>query len=154
MARKPKTHSGYPVTSAPYRFAHLMPLPKPKRRDLEGPIQAAIVEFLDLNFPEDGDVFWSATLNGVRVPVSIRKRLKAQGLRPGLFDIILIPLANHPRIGIAHSVEVKSDEGSLSKEQKALMKVLAPLGLGALARSVNDVQTYLLSQSFTLRAQV
>lgn len=124
---------------------------KPKRRDIEGPVQAAIVQYLELAL-DPAETFWSATLNGVRVPVSIRKKLKAQGLRPGLFDILVIPLANHPRIGVTFHMEVKSDEGSLSKEQRALMAVLAPLGLAALVRSVDDVHAYLTAQQFQLKA--
>jgi hypothetical protein len=148
MRSKPTIRPGYPVAPV------IIKRPRAKRRDLEGPIQAAIVEFLDLNFPEDGDVFWSATLNGVRVPVSIRKRLKAQGLRGGLFDIIIVPLEGHPLVGETFHVEVKSDEGSFSKEQRRIFKALKPFGRAALCRSVNDVQTYLLSQNFQLRARL
>lgn len=138
----------------PQTYAELlrrqMAASKPKRRDLEGPVQAAIVQYLDLAL-DPAETFWSATLNGVRVPVSIRKKLKGQGLRPGLFDIVVIPIANHPRIGVTHLMEVKA-ESPMSKEQRALMAVLAPLGLGALVRSVDDVHAYLTAQSFNLKA--
>jgi hypothetical protein len=124
-----------------------------KRRDLEGPVQAAIVQFLDLAL-DPAETFWSATLNGVKVTPRIMSRLRAQGLRKGVLDIVLIPLRNHPRIGVAHWCEVKADEGRLTTEQKALMAVLQPLGLGALVRSADDVQAYLLSQQFNLKARL
>lgn len=139
---------GYPIAAA-----YVKPTKRP-RRDLEGPVQKSIVDFLGLNFPEDGDVFWSSTLNGVKVTPKVRAKLRAQGLRKGVLDIVLIPLANHPRIGVAHWVECKSEDGRATDEQKALLDVLGPLGLAALCRSVNDVQTYLMSQSFQLRARV
>lgn len=139
----------------PQTYAELlrrqMDASKPKRRDLEGPVQAAIVRYLDLAL-DPAETFWSATLNGVKVTPKIRARLKSQGLRPGLFDIVIIPLANHPRIGVAHHVECKADKGRLTDEQKTLLAVLAPLGLGALVRSVDDVHAYLTAQSFKLRA--
>lgn len=126
---------------------------KTKRRDLEGPIQSAIVEFLDMAL-DPSETFWSATLNGVRVAPKIRAKLGSQGLRPGVLDIVIIPLRNHPRVGVAHWCEVKSEEGRASTEQKVVMAVLQPAGLAALVRSVNDVQAYLLSQSFKLRARL
>lgn len=139
------------MTAAYAKF--LVPTPKPKRRDLEGPVQAAIVQFLDLAL-DPSETFWSATLNGVKVTPKVRARLRSQGLRPGLFDIIIVPLANHLRIGVAHHLEVKADEGRATKEQKAILAVLQPLGLGALVRSADDVQAYLLSQQFHLKARL
>lgn len=133
--------------------AKLGGLAKPKRRDLEGPVQAAIVQFLDLAL-DPAETFWSATLNGVKVTPKIMKRLRSQGLRPGVLDLVFIPLANHPRIGVAHWCEVKSDEGRATKEQKAILAVLQPLGLGAIVRSADDVQAYLLSQQFSLKARL
>lgn len=124
---------------------------KPKRRDFEGPVQAAIVQYLDLAL-DPAEAFWSATLNGVKVTPKIRAKLKSQGLRPGLFDIVVIPLANHPRIGVAHHIECKSDKGRLTSEQKIILAILEPRGLGALVRSVDDVHAYLTAQSFNLRA--
>lgn len=139
----------------PQTYAELlrrqMAASKPKRRDLEGPVQAAIVQYLGLAL-DPAETFWSATLNGVKVTPRIMSRLRAQGLRKGVLDIVLIPLANHPRVGVAHWCEVKSDEGRSTKEQKAILAVIQPLGLGALVRSVDDVHAYLIAQKFNLKA--
>lgn len=139
------------MTAAYAKF--LVPTPKPKRRDLEGPVQAAIVQFLDLAL-DPSETFWSATLNGVKVTPKVRARLRSQGLRPGLFDIIIVPLANHPRIGTTFHAEVKSHDGLLTKEQKAIMAVLQPMGFAALVRSADDMQDALLSWGFSLRARL
>ena len=150
MKAKPKPYAHAFLLSEQARLAALT---KPKRRDLEGPVQAAIVQYLDLAI-DPAETFWSATLNGVKVTPKVRAKLRSQGLRPGLFDIIIVPLANHPRIGVAHHVECKSELGRLTAEQKAILAVLAPLGLGALVRSVDDVHAYLTAQQFNLRAHV
>jgi hypothetical protein len=140
-----------PVTRAEMYVSAKRAAPK---RDLESPVQRAIAEYLDLNFPEGGDVFWSATMNGVYVGPKVRAQLKRSGVRPGLYDIIVIPLAGHPLVGKTFHLEVKSDEGSFTKEQRAIFNALGPLGLAALVRSPMDVQNFLRAQQFNLRARL
>jgi hypothetical protein len=140
-----------PVTRAEMYVKAKRATPK---RDLESPIQRAIAAFLDLNFPEGGDVFWSATMNGVYVGPKIRAQLTSSGVRPGLYDIIIVPLAGHPLVGKTFHLEVKSDEGRLTREQSFILAALGPLGLARVVRSPMDVQSYLLSQSFNLRARL
>jgi hypothetical protein len=137
----------------PVTRAEMFAKTKRPKRDLESPIQRAIAEYLDLNFPEGGDVFWSATMNGVYVGPKVRAQIKRSGVRPGLYDIIVIPLAG-PLLGNTYHLEVKSGEGDFTKEQRAIFKALGPLGLAALVRSPMDVQNYLLAQQFQLRAKL
>lgn len=125
---------------------------KRKQRRIEAPIQEAICDFLELNFPPDGPVFWSATLNGVFVTPKVRARLRREGLRPGVLDVCVIPLRDHPSVGQTFWMEVKPPGGRPTPEQKATLAVLIPLGLGVIVRSPQDAERFLLSAGFTLRA--
>jgi len=117
--------------------------PRVRRGHPEEDAQRAIVRRLEELLPSGEPVFWSATLNGVRVSAALRGRLKAQGLRPGVFDLVFIPLHDHPRAGVAHWIEVKTDTGKLTAEQSCLFDALHPVGLAQVCRTPGEVEDQL-----------
>ena len=64
------------------------PAAKKRRRDLEGPVHMAIVEFLDLMLPEPLKALHFA--NGEKRDKRAAGRLKAMGLKAGAADIIVL----------------------------------------------------------------
>lgn len=134
----------------------LVPPAKPRKRRAqpEANLQRAVVQYLELALPPEAGVWWSSTLNGVRLTTpKARKDAKAQGLRPGLYDFVFIPLRG-PDAGQGFFLELKSDDGRLTPEQTTLMNVLWPAGRGASARSVEQVCAALVAFGFPLRCRV
>ena len=127
--------------------------PRRKNGSPEADLQKAVVQYLELALPKEAGVFWSATLNGIRVSRGIRAGLRDQGLRPGVPDLVFIPLAG-PRAGQTFWIELKAEKGRPTPEQDALMDVLFPAGRGAFARSVHQVCAALSAWGFPLRAHL
>ena len=127
---------------------------KPKRRNNhdEDDLQESVVAFLDLALPAQAGVFWSATLNGVRVTKKSVGRLTKLGLRKGVLDLVFIPLEG-PLKGLTFWVELKSATGKPTPEQKKIVEALGP-DRACFARSVVEVQDALLRWGFNLRARV
>lgn len=130
---------------------------RPKRRNKqpEADLQELMVDFLDIALPQPSpDYWWSATLNGVRLP-SARARAKAQrqGLRPGLFDLVFIRMTG-PEAGQTYHFEVKAETGRLSPDQKRILDILFIAGRGASGRSVESLCAALVAWGFPLRARV
>lgn len=124
------------------------------RQTPEEDLQRAVVEYLDLALPSDAGVFWSATLNGIRVSKGLRGKLKEQGLRSGVPDLVFIPLRG-PLAGQSFWVELKAPKGRPSSpEQAALLDVLYVEGRGCYARSVDEVCAALTRWGFPIRARV
>ncbi len=132
-------------------------IPKPKRKNAspEEDEQRRVVKRLDVLLPAGGPVFWSATLNGVRVPGGLRGRLTGLGLRPGVFDLVFIRLREDPMVymaddltGVAHWIEMKAEAGALSKEQRRIFTTLHPRGLAQVCRTVDEVEDQLRSWGF------
>lgn len=63
----------------------------------------------------------SASMNGVRVPMGVRRKMKALGLEPGFPDLQL-PVARHGYHGLF--IEMKRKGGRVSKEQDEFLKAL------------------------------
>lgn len=129
------------------------PRKQPRRNnDPEAQLQMAMVEYLDLALLPS-EVWWSATLNGVRLTKRQAAKAKAQGLRKGLFDLIFVKLTG-PEAGQTFHFEVKSATGSLTPEQKDLMAVLWPVGRGASGKSVEQLCAALIAWDMPVRARV
>jgi len=128
--------------------------PRTKRRNAhpEADIQKAMVAYLDLAFPPGCGVWWSATLNGVRLTRRQAGLAAEQGLRKGLFDLIFVKLTG-PDAGQTYHFEVKSERGTLTAEQKVLMDALWPAGRGAAGRSVEHLCAALVAWDFPVRAR-
>src|SRR5690349_13530381 len=82
-----------------------------KRRESEHEIQKALVQHLKLfAYP---DVYWTAIPNGSKRTIGVARKLKAEGVRAGAPDILLI------REGKALGLELKAAGGAQSPAQKA-----------------------------------
>lgn len=108
--------------------------------------------FLDLALPAQAGVFWSSTLNGVKVTKKSVGRLTKLGLRKGVLDLVFIPLEG-PLKGLTFWIELKSSTGKPTIEQKKIVEALGP-DRACFARSVVEVQDALLRWGLTLRARV
>lgn len=126
----------------------------PRRRNKrpEADIQAAMIEYLNVALLPS-EVWFSATLNGVRLTPRQKGEAARAGLRKGLFDIIFVRLTG-PDAGATYHFEVKAPGGSLTAEQKALMDVLWPAGRGASGKSVEQLCAALIAWGFPIRARV
>lgn len=128
---------------------------KPRRRNAspEAGFQKTVTAYLERALPPEAGVFWSATMNGVRVSLGVRATLRDQGLRPGVFDFVFIPLVG-PDAGHTFWLELKAPKGRLTDEQSTLMDVLYPAGRGAQARTLEQVCAALVAWGFPIRAYV
>lgn len=127
-----------------------------KNDNPEERLQRDVVRYLDLALPEGCGVFWSATMNGVRVSPVIRSRLKASGVRPGVYDLLFVVLWNvgSLKAGDTYHLELKAPKGQPTPEQKLLMAALRPAGRGEYARSVEEVCAILTEWGFPLKARL
>lgn len=142
------------MTYPPSRRPKLKVVPKRKNDNPEERVQMAMVEYLDLALPPGCGVFWSATLNGIRVSAHLRAKLRAMGVRPGVFDLVFVVLwdVGDLRAGDTYWIEVKSATGQPTPEQKVIMAALWPKGRGAYARSVEQLAAALSAWGVPLRA--
>lgn len=108
--------------------------------------QKSVKEFLVLCLPPD--VMWSATLNGVRLTPQTLAKAKASGLRRGPLDLVF---AWRGWGGVSKWIEMKSETGSLTAEQKDWIRAVGPEHC-AVCRSVNDVAEALTHWGVVLRA--
>lgn len=127
-----------------------------KNDNPEEQIQAAIVAYLELALPPGCGVFFSATMNGVKVTPAIRAKLKAAGVRPGVLDLVFIVLwdVGDLKAGDTYWIEVKSATGQPTPEQKVIMAALWGKGRGAYARSVEQASAALDAWGFPLRVRM
>lgn len=130
--------------------------PKRRRRNRapEANFQKTVATYLRMALPRSSGIWWSATLNGVRLSTeAARGKAKRAGLNPGLYDLIFIVLKPSPglEVGQTYHLELKSQTGSLTKEQRELMDALYPAGRGAKARNLDQVAAALVSWRFPIR---
>lgn len=124
-------------------------LPPPterKRRDLESPIQRAILEAIWAAFP---DVLAYSIPNGGYIldPRTVAK-LKWLGLLPGMPDLGLLWTRGHGFI------ETKSERGVLSDDQKSVHAILRAKGHNVeVCRSADDAIRVLTGWSIPSRIQ-
>lgn len=144
------------MTYPPSRRPALRVVKKRKNDNPEEQVQKAVVAYLDLALPPGCGVFWSATLNGIRVSAHLRAKLRDLGVRPGVLDLVFIVLwdAGELKAGDTYWIEVKSATGQPTPEQKVIMDVLWAKGRGAYARSVEQACVALSAWGFPLRVRV
>ena len=129
--------------------------PRRRNRAPEANFQKAVATYLRLALPRESGIWWSATLNGVRLSTeAARGKAKAAGLNPGLYDFVLIVRKPVPGlvVGDTYHLELKSKTGSLTKEQRELMDALWPAGRGASAKTLDQVAAALVAWGMPIRA--
>lgn len=122
-------------------------MPTPTRRNaqpehlLQGKVRRMLLERLP------ADIFWIASMSGVRLTPGVRAKAKSAGcLNRGWPDLqFLLPG------GRVKFIELKAGEGSLRPEQKDFRDQVEPHDMWALARSVADVERALVSWGIELR---
>jgi len=143
MAWPPSKVALNPALAAKLRAAgHGDMIAKPKRRNAqpEADLQKLVAQYLDAELTPRG-VWWSSTLNGVRLKTPrARQQAREQGLRPGLPDIVIVPL-RPPLIPKVYFIELKSAKGTMTDEQASLRQALE--GDMVVCRSVDEVCTAL-----------
>ena len=136
------------VKATDYRQGRLPGMYKPhgkKRRDIEGPIQISIVEFMEWQFPEAITHFCKNELN-FRGKTFQRELAKAKkmGAKKGFPDLICI----FPDGRIVF-FEVKSPDGHPSEDQLLMHAALRRAGhYVGVVRSINDAKIYLRKWGF------
>lgn len=103
-----------------------------KRDNPEARLQIAVKQYLGWCLPDD--ILWTASLTGVHLSMRARTKAKAMGIKRGFPDLQFL-FAD----GVTRYIELKSDVGVLSAEQKAFRDRAAPKGIWALCRSVDEV---------------
>jgi len=115
---------------------------EPKKLSLGGRvaehnIQKAIAKYL-LHVELQGKLIYFAVPNGGDRHIAVAAKIKAEGGRSGIPDLVLISK------GKPYFLEVKSARGDLSDNQKSFFKAFDEQGINcALVRSVSDVQEIL-----------
>src|SRR5690348_1196105 len=98
-------------------------------------IQRAVAQFLRIALPQGCGVMWAHFPMGGKRPYGEAGKLNGMGAKAGVLDLYF-RWAGH--VGW---IELKSERGKLSGEQKAFIAEVTPLGdLTALARSVEEVE--------------
>lgn len=88
------------------------------RRTPEMAVQKHIVAMLRAYMPDE--VFWTASLSGVRLSPAVAGQAKAAGLERGCPDLMFIFLGD----GSVRFIEVKAEGGQLTPEQARLARAL------------------------------
>ena len=101
-----------------------------KRREPEREIQTAIVKALREHCKHP----WWAVPNGGARHIRVAAKLKAEGVRPGVADLCFILPGPMPAF-----LEFKSENGKLSKHQKAFLDEVAGMGCQwGIAHSIDE----------------
>lgn len=116
-----------------------------RRAAPEAGLQSSVREYLNFCLP--ADIWWTASLAGHgKMSMAARNKAKAMGLKPGWPDLqFLFP------DGRVRFIELKSDKGVLSPEQREFRDNAQPHGIWALCRSVDEVSTVLRGWGAKLR---
>lgn len=120
-----------------------------KRR--EDQLQKSVVQYLLLSCPED--VLWYHCPNGEYRSKRTAAKLKLMGVRPGIPDLCFVLPG-----GRAAFIELKTETGVISKNQKIILGMVRSLGgLHAVCRSLEDVedilQTWGVNMKISLHTQ-
>ena len=111
---------------------------KMARRRPEALIQESVCQFLALQ-ERLGRLLWFAVPNGGSRNIIEAANLKRQGLRAGVPDLCIIP-----KIGPVMFIELKSEEGTLSRLQSIWLQNLVEYGCPTrVCRSLDEVQQFL-----------
>ena len=115
--------------------------------DLEHRIQVAVANFLDVALPES--VVWFAVPNGGDRHPKVGAKLKAEGVKAGVADLLLF------WEGQSLAIEMKTPTGRQTATQKDFARRWQATGRSyVVCRSVDDVQRVLGSHGFPLKARV
>jgi hypothetical protein len=115
-----------------------MKAPKKARKAPEARLQESVCQYLALQ-ERLGRLLWFAVPNGGSRNLLEAVNLKRQGLRAGVPDLCIIP-----KIGPVMFIELKSEEGTLSRLQSIWLQNLVEYGCPVrVCRSIDDVQQFL-----------
>lgn len=113
----------------------------------EHPLQVSIAQFLNLAL-KDRRTLWFAVPNGQLRSKAIAGKLKAEGVKPGVSDIIIL------HAGLFLGMEVKPATGRQSPDQKDwAVECEAAGGKYSVVRSINDVVEFLDANGVPLSAR-
>lgn len=111
---------------------------KPKLKQEEDRIQGEIIDLLKVSAIPD--LLYFSVPNGGRRAWKTAVAMKDTGQLEGMTDLVLI----HPLSLIAHCMEVKTKDGSLSKAQRKIRDLCKELGIPwAVVRSRDEAQDQL-----------
>ncbi len=115
-----------------------MNVPRKARMRPEARLQESVCQYLALQ-ERQGRLLWFAVPNGGSRNLLEAVNLKRQGLRAGVPDLVVIPKA-----GPVCFIELKSEDGTLSKLQSIWLESLPLYGCPvAVCRSLDEVQRFL-----------
>jgi VRR-NUC domain len=108
-----------------------------KHKISEHQLQVELCKFLAVE--AHSNCFWFAVGNGGRRPIGVARKMKAEGVKPGVADLaFMLPL------GRMAWLELKIKGGSLSPEQKAFRDICERLGHPcAIAKSLDEAVLFL-----------
>lgn len=113
----------------------------------EHAIQCAVSRFLDLALDDLPGALWFAIPNGGKRHKSVAVRLKAEGVKAGVYDIYILYTAQ------TYFIEMKTKKGTRSKEQKEFAeKAIAAGAICTVCRSVEEVEAFLRANKIPLKA--
>jgi len=111
---------------------------KRARRRPEALIQESVCQYLALQ-ERQGRLLWFAVPNGGSRNLLEAVNLKRQGVRGGVPDLVIVP-----KVGPVCFIELKSEDGTLSKLQSLWLESLPLYGCPvAVCRSLEEVQQFL-----------
>jgi hypothetical protein len=111
---------------------------KAKRQYPESDLQRAIVQTLMLMGKPD--VVWYASTNGVKMAIRTAEHMKRMGMIAGVADLAFVIQ------GQAYFMELKSEKGKQSPEQKAFeTRVFAAKGIYVIVNNINTALDYLMA---------
>ena len=114
----------------------------------EHQIQCAVARYLDLALDGVPNCIWWAVPNGGFRDVRTASKLKAEGVKPGVSDIMVL------WGGRLICIELKTDKGRQSAEQIAWADAATIAGAAYyVARSVEQVEEFLDAAGLPLRAR-
>lgn len=116
------------------------------RANPEHKLQVAVREYLEYALPKS--MYWTASLTGTHLSMQARAKAKAAGVRRGLPDFLFV----FPD-GVTRYIELKAKNGSLTPEQREFRDQFGPLGIFAVARSVDDVERALVEWKAPIRVR-
>jgi hypothetical protein len=117
-------------------------------KQTEAALQRAVVQYLTLALPPHEALFWHTPNGGWRSRATAG-RLKAEGVMPGVADIVIVWQ------GRVVAIELKTKDGSQSPAQKAWADQFTTAGGAyAVCRSVEAVERLLDAAGIPLRASV
>ena len=108
-------------------------------------LQKQVVEYIDLQYP---DALYCATLGGVRLSIGAAVKLKRQGYRKGIPDLIIYEPRFHWH-GLA--IEIKSDKGQASPEQEIWLEKLVARGWLAVCLNSFDLIKITIDSYFSAK---